>query len=112
MTARVFVCDARIDAVAAGDRGLAYGDGLFETMRAHRGDVPWWKSHWARLQRGAQRLAIELPHEAAVHGEAQSLLDGDDAVLKLIVTRGSGGRGYAPPAQTVATWVPHVFRFE
>ncbi|GAB3383074.1 aminodeoxychorismate lyase [Lysobacter fragariae] len=105
MTARVFVGDTRIDAVAAGDRGLAYGDGLFETMRAHRGELSWWEQHWARLQRGALRLAIELPGEAAVHGEAQSLLDGEDAVLKLIVTRGSGGRGYAPPEQGVATWV-------
>jgi 4-amino-4-deoxychorismate lyase len=61
MNARIFVGGAQVEAVAADDRGIAYGDGLFETMRAHRGDVPWWDAHWARLQRGAERLRIVLP---------------------------------------------------
>lgn len=97
MSALIFVGERRVDAVAADDRGLAYGDGLFETMRAHRGDVPWWDAHWARLMRGAARLRLPLPGPDFVRGQAQALLDGVDAgVLKLIVTRGSGGRGYAP----------------
>ena len=47
--------------VAADDRGLAYGDGLFETMRAHGGTIPWWPAHWSRLLRGAARLRIPVP---------------------------------------------------
>jgi len=97
MSARAFVGDQRVDAVPADDRGIAYGDGLFETMRIHAGDAPWWDVHWARLQRGARRLRMELPNAAHVRREAVALFaDHAGGVLKLIVTRGSGGRGYAP----------------
>jgi 4-amino-4-deoxychorismate lyase len=105
MTARVFVGDTRFDAIAASDRGVAYGDGLFETMRACRGDVPWWGAHWSRLERGAQRLRMSLPEPAQVREEAMQLLSGADAVLKLIVTRGDGGRGYAPDAAAIPGWI-------
>ena len=100
----VFRGDRRVESVADDDRGLAYGDGLFETMRAHRGDVPWWDAHWARLGRGAQRLRMPLPDEALVHEQATRLLDGGDGVLKLIVSRGAGGRGYAPTPNAEPTW--------
>lgn len=105
MNASVFVGDTRADAIAANDRGVAYGDGLFETMLAHRGDVPWWNAHWTRLQAGAERLRIPLPNEARVRDEAERLLSGKDAVLKLILTRGSGGRGYAPAEDATPTWI-------
>lgn len=97
--------DRQVAAVAADDRGLAYGDGLFETMRAHRGQVPWWDAHWARLRHGAGRLRLPLPDEARVREAAARLLDSADAVLKLIVTRGAGARGYAPPEAAVPTWI-------
>lgn len=105
MNTRIFVGDTRFDAIAASDRGFAYGDGLFETMLAHRGDVPWWDAHWARLRAGARRLRMPLPDESLAHAEAKELLSGENAVLKLVVTRGSGGRGYAPPADAVPAWV-------
>lgn len=96
MDARVFVGDARVASLSPLDRGFAYGDGLFETMRAHGGDVPWWDRHWARLARGAAALGIALPDEARVHRELVALLDGRDGVAKLVVSRGEGRRGYAP----------------
>ncbi|MFT3896512.1 MAG: aminodeoxychorismate lyase [Thermomonas sp.] len=106
MNARVFRGDTRLDVVPADDRGLAYGDGLFETMRVHRGEVPWWNDHWSRLRLGAQRLGIPLPDEARVRDEAAALFaDGVDGVLKLLLTRGAGERGYAPPATPVPTWI-------
>ena len=90
----------------ADDRGLAYGDGLFETLRVHRGDVPWWNDHWSRLRLGATRLGIPLPNEARVRDEAKSLFaDAGDGVLKLLLTRGAGERGYAPPMDPVPTWI-------
>ncbi|OYY73752.1 MAG: aminodeoxychorismate lyase [Gammaproteobacteria bacterium 28-57-27] len=80
------------------DRGLHYGDGLFETMAVMAGQVRLLPRHLHRLAHGAARLAIPLPDlsalEAALQEAAQALGEG---VLKLIVTRGSGGRGYAPP---------------
>lgn len=106
MNARAFAGADAVDGISAVDRGFAYGDGVFETMRAHRGGVPWWGAHWARLMRGATRLRMALPDEALVRTEVERLAgNSDDAVLKLIVSRGSGGRGYAPPADATPTWV-------
>lgn len=105
MNARIFAGDRCRDGVPAGDRGLAYGDGLFETMRFERGEAPWWDRHWARLLVGADRLRIPLPDEAHVRSEAGELMAGESGVLKLIVTRGEGSRGYAPDATAVPTWV-------
>ena len=106
MNARIFRGGTRIDAVPVDDRGLAYGDGLFETLRVHRGDAPWWNDHWSRLRQGARRLGIPLPDEARVRDEAASLFaDRGDGVLKLLVTRGAGERGYAPPRDPAATWI-------
>lgn len=102
---RCFVGATRVDAVPAHDRGFAYGDGVFETLRAHRGTLPWWDAHWDRLGLGAARLGLELPDRAQVLEQACELLAGDDGVLKLVVSRGPGGRGYAPPPVATPTWV-------
>jgi 4-amino-4-deoxychorismate lyase len=94
------------DSVPATDRGLQYGDGLFETVAVRRGAPCLWPRHLARLARGCERLGIPLPDRALVTREAQALLGGAapaDGTLKLIVTRGSGPRGYAPPAATRPT---------
>ncbi|GAB6197500.1 aminodeoxychorismate lyase [Lysobacter xanthus] len=104
MDVRVFSGDRRVHAVSPLDRGMAYGDGLFETMRAWRGDVPWWDRHWARLSAGAGALAIALPGPTHVRAELRDLLDGRDGVAKLLVTRGVGTRGYAPSTGPV-TWI-------
>ena len=85
-------------ALPASDRGLAYGDGLFETLAVRQGCPCCWEAHMRRLQRGAERLGIPCPEAALWLREARQLIGGRDAaVLKLILTRGSGGRGYAPP---------------
>lgn len=101
---RYFQGDRRLPALPPFDRGQAYGDALFETLRAHRGELPWWDAHWARLAHGAQRLGLALPDPQQVRAEAAGLLAGADAVLKLILSRGAGGRGYAPPAQAAPVW--------
>lgn len=96
---RLFRGQVRLDAIDPLDRGLAYGDGLFETMRVHAGEVPWWPAHRRRLQQGATRLRIELPEMAWLEGEIRAITAGTEAaVLKLLLSRGSGGRGYALPA--------------
>ena len=106
MTTRIFVGSRSVEAIPEDDRGLAYGDGLFETMRVHAGEVPWWDAHWARLQLGAQRLRMPLPDAGQVREQAAELFaGGGDGVLKLLVTRGGGGRGYAPSNDAVPTWI-------
>lgn len=106
MSVRIFIGAIQVDGIPANDRGLAYGDGLFETMRVHRGGMPWWDAHWKRLEQGAQRLRMRLPDRALVETQAAELFaDTGNGVLKLIVTRGSGGRGYAPPTDPAPTWL-------
>jgi len=89
------------------DRGLAYGDGVFETMLVHRGEPVWWHEHWQRLLRGAARLGLPMPDENEVRHECTAMLaEGDKrAVLKIVLTRGSSGRGYAPPLDATPTVV-------
>lgn len=103
---RIYCGDARLDRVdAASHRGIAYGDGLFETMRVHDGDVHWWPRHWARLSRGAQRLRITLPDHEQVKGQWQDMCAAvPAATLKLSVHRSGTGRGYAPTGSVAASW--------
>jgi 4-amino-4-deoxychorismate lyase len=106
LIARIFNGSERIDAWPADARGIAYGDGLFETMRMHRGTAPWWDAHWDRLARGAQRLRLPLPGQAQVRGEVTALFEGDDpGVLKLLLSRGGSGRGYAPLLTAAPLWM-------
>ena len=96
---------ARVESIGPDDRGFRYGDGLFETMRGHRGTIPWWPAHWRRLSAGAERLQLRLPGHEQVLGEVAELLDGGEAVVRLQLTRGGGGRGYAPAEDPEPTWV-------
>jgi len=88
------------------DRGLAYGDGLFETMSVRTGSVERLRLHLDRLGEGARRLRLALPDadelEARILEAATGLARG---TLKLILTRGTGPRGYAPPADSSPTVV-------
>jgi 4-amino-4-deoxychorismate lyase len=95
------LCDGRdLDCITATDRGLQYGDGLFETILMRDGAPCLWDRHMARLARGAERLGIALPPRATLRDEAFRVGAGlGDGILKLIVTRGVGGRGYCPPAR-------------
>lgn len=88
------------------DRGLAYGDGLFETVRVSVGRTPLWSLHRARLIQGAKRLDIPLdvPRIEQERAELLRRRPGVDGVLKLIVTRGCGGRAYLPPAQPLPSY--------
>lgn len=85
------------------DRGLAYGDGLFETVLVRDGQPLLWDYHMARLERGIDRLALPRPDFAAFHGLPAQCGPGL-RVLKLILTRGSGGRGYRPPEAPDLRW--------
>lgn len=84
--------------VSVADRGLNYGDGLFETMRLHEGRVPLLARHLARLREGCRRLGIAWPDEHVIAADVQQVCaTGGQGVIKVILTRGDGGRGYAPP---------------
>jgi 4-amino-4-deoxychorismate lyase len=83
---------SRID---ARDRGLQYGDGVFETMRIHQGRARLLDYHLERLALGCGRLKIAGPPSRTLRREIESAAARRrEGVLKLIVTRGIGRRGY------------------
>ncbi len=100
-------------AVPAADRGLQYGDGLFETVAVIAGQPRLWDRHLARLQSGAARLGIACPDEVTLRRDAERLSRGmvGDAVLKIVVTRGQGGRGYRPRVDTPPTRILSIHSY-
>lgn len=92
------------DTISALDRGLHYGDGLFETLAVKGGKPLRWERHLLRLMQGCDRLGIPFPDVSDLTVEALRLCNGQQqAVLKVMVTRGAGGRGYRKPAQPEPT---------
>ncbi len=98
------VADAR---VPSDDRGLRYGDALFETVAFRRRQAPLWNWHWQRLQTSCERLGMAPPVEFELVEDCRQLTRTvPDCVIRLTWTRGSGGRGYwpdpeAPPRRIV-----------
>jgi 4-amino-4-deoxychorismate lyase len=93
-------------AVNALDRGLAYGDGLFRTIRIEGGRPLFWERHIVQLDEGCRRLGIPAVDPATLAAEGALLFaGGSDGVLKIVVTRGVGGRGYRPPETPAPTRV-------
>lgn len=97
--------------LAIDDRGLQYGDGVFETISVAEAGPLCLAEHFARLREGCERLSIPPPAlpvlraEVALVSSVSSSSPGSTpssspgAVVKIILTRGEGGRGYAPPAK-------------
>jgi 4-amino-4-deoxychorismate lyase len=84
--------------VDCSDRGLQYGDGLFETISCHAGQARWLALHLQRLQHGCERLRLPFREFEPLRAEICSLAAGRQRCLvKVIVTRGAATRrGYAP----------------
>jgi 4-amino-4-deoxychorismate lyase len=103
----------RTEVVPMANRGLAYGDGLFETIRVERGRAQFLQQHLQRLQRDCARLDISLD-ASALRAEIDELLARHHSgVLKIIVARESAGRGYfaAPhmPGARILQFYPQLF---
>jgi len=80
------------------DRGLHYGDGLFETIEVALGQPVFLSLHLARLKAGCQTLKIPYPDASLLLDEITQLSKTSvQGVIKIILTRGSGGRGYRQP---------------
>lgn len=82
------------------DRSFQYGDGIFSTIRVKNGVLQFWPLHWRRLQQSMQRLGFGLVPEAEVKAQAQAQISKPEQVVKVLVSRGHGGRGYSTKALT------------
>jgi len=90
------------------DRGFQYGDGLFETIEVRDGHAVFLQRHLNRLNSDCHRLHIPFPGAELISLDAEKLcrsMSFNRAVLKIIITRGSGGRGYRQPDVIQATRV-------
>lgn len=82
--------------VRAFDRGLMYGDGVFRTLLIRAGHPLCWTYHYEKLHGDCAALGILCPQEDLLIKEMGGLIEASpDCVLKIIITRGEGGRGYA-----------------
>jgi 4-amino-4-deoxychorismate lyase len=94
------------------DRGFQYGDGLFETIAVTNGQPVFLDRHLDRLNAGCRRLYIPFPGTELLTFEAKKLCQhSSKAILKLILTRGSGGRGYRQPDVIQPTRVLSLYPF-
>jgi 4-amino-4-deoxychorismate lyase len=86
------------------DRGLAFGDGVFRTLRMEAGEPVWWPDHYAKLAADCQQLSLFNPSRSEWEQDlAWIAARQPDSVVKLTVTRGPGPRGYRPPEQPFPT---------
>jgi 4-amino-4-deoxychorismate lyase len=94
----ILINGVETDHVSVNDRGFQYGDGLFETIEAIDGRPLFLEQHLLRLSAGCSKLNIPAPDIKQLADETYSVCQhAKQAVLKIIITRGSGGRGYCQP---------------
>ncbi|KPV40138.1 hypothetical protein AN478_08345 [Thiohalorhabdus denitrificans] len=104
-----YPCEIGDPVIPVSDRGFQYGDGVFETVAARDGRLLDGAAHLERLRQGAELLGIPAPDPARLAAEAEGLVahqgGGERNVIKILVSRGPGGRGLAPPAHPEPTRV-------
>ncbi|MHB1144746.1 MAG: aminodeoxychorismate lyase [Thiobacillus sp.] len=91
------------ETVDALDRGLTYGDGVFRTLRTQAGQPLWWRDHYTKLAADCAALYLVCPDEAQLRAEVCRVAAAGEGVAKIVLTRGSGARGYALPAGQACT---------
>lgn len=86
------------------DRGLLYGDGVFRTLRIQHGSPQHWSRHYRKLHQDCTALGLPCPAAELLANELQQLSARQhDGIAKIIITRGTAERGYAPPPLAVPT---------
>ncbi len=108
----ILVNGVESDYISVTDRGFQYGDGLFETIEVIRSQPVFLEQHLLRLNAGCLKLNIPPPNIKQLTDEINSVCKhAGQAVLKLIITRGVGGRGYRQPEAIQPTRVISLHPF-
>lgn len=93
-------------AISPFDRGFAYGDGVFRTIKMVGGLPQHWPQHYQKLVADCAAINIVCPSAELLMSDLSQLFLADSeteyqpAVAKIIITRGEGNRGYTLPAIT------------
>ncbi|PHV12563.1 aminodeoxychorismate lyase [Chitinimonas sp. BJB300] len=82
------------DYIAVRDRGFAYGDGVFRTLKCDAGRLLAWPRHYAKLAADCVALGIRCPAESILLADLAQLAP-ENAAVKLTISRGLSARGYA-----------------
>ena len=94
--------------VHPGNRGLNYGDGVFETLRYSFGRINFWEDHYFRLMEGMRIMRMEIPMSFSPEFLEEKLkqcvesngLKEKAARVKILVTRKNGGF-YTPESNKI-----------
>ncbi len=82
--------------LAASDRAIQFGDGCFTTARILAGQIQFAAAHLQRLRLACERLFIPFHNWDLLAQEMADMARGKaDGVVKVILSRGVGGRGYS-----------------
>lgn len=100
-------------AIATNDRGLLLGEGVFDTLLVRHAEPENWDLHLARLFAAATYFDIATPYDSTVLRHALNQLlkhhekhhDTAEAVLRITVTSGAGGRGLIASNAAAPTWL-------
>ena len=92
--------------ISVEDRAVQYGDGVFETIAVKENLLEFWKEHYLRLNKGCKVLKIKCPSELFLKKEINKFvkkIKKKKFILKIIISRGIGGRGYNLPKKAKPT---------
>lgn len=78
------------------DRSFNYGDGIFTTMAVHAAKVQLLPLHMKRMLHAASQLEFGPIDWLSVEQQIHTSISMSEQVIKLLISRGNGGRGYSP----------------
>jgi branched-chain amino acid aminotransferase len=93
------------------DHGFLYGEGIYETLRTYNGRLFLFDRHMRRLRNSARLIELAIPFtndELARHISdtiTAAKLDGKEAYVRVLVTRGVGEITYDLKATPKPSWV-------
>jgi len=83
------------DVLSIADRGLLYGDGVFETILCEAGRPVLLAGHTQRLENGCKRLGLAKQELPTILADIRKVAKQDHCIVKVIITRGVRNRGYS-----------------
>lgn len=117
---KIFKADTPV--IGPDNRGLRYGDGVFETLKVLKGNIIFPDEHFARLWKGMQLLSFDIPRHFSPEMLTTAILQLAEknncigaARIRLSIYRGDGGL-YDPinhiPHYLIQTWPLKEYKLE